>query len=640
MEKKIKILFKYESGPRYDVLALPDESVLEAARKAGVALDSPCGGKGTCGKCRVRVLSGSVSTDTTNRKITSLDFEEGWRLACLSYPESDIEVSIPETARAFQNRIKVETLVDNAAFAKLREKLKSNGLNALDGIKLVKADLEPPSADNPAADRERLLRKLNPMAAAQSIELYALRKLPAVLRESGFSVYCVLRQTGDSPEEFTLIDVFSAKERPPVIAGLAVDIGTTTVSALLVDLSSGDILASGSAGNAQIRYGADVINRIIESTRPGGLERLRQAVTGECLCPLISALCETAGVAEGQIYRAAIAANTTMTHLFLGVSPEYLRLDPYTPAFFEYGPSRCDALGLPLNPGADILIAPSIGSYVGGDITAGVYSSMAFNTQGISLLIDLGTNGELVLGNEEFLVSCACSAGPAFEGGEISHGMRATDGAIEACVIDAATMEPRIKVIGDEGQKPLGLCGSGLIDIAGELFRCGIIDARGKFCKEGKRIHRDEWDRTAYIIAFSEESADGRQISLNEVDIDNLIRAKGAIFSAIRTMLASLDFDVSVIENVYVAGGIGSGINMRQAIRIGMLPNIPVEKYHYIGNTSLHGAYSILVSKEAAGFIGETGKNMTYIELSTHPGYMDEFVAACFLPHTNGGLFD
>jgi uncharacterized 2Fe-2S/4Fe-4S cluster protein (DUF4445 family) len=659
MKENFHIRFKYESDPEieYTVFASPDETLLEAAQKAGVPLDAPCGGRGTCGKCRVKILSGAVSEDGPSAEgvITDQDYKKGWRLACQSYPEAyDIEVSVPETARAYQGRIKADRSFENAAFTKLREKLKTGGQNSSGGIMLVKVDLDSPTAENPAADRERLLRKLGPMVTAQSISLYALRKLPALLRESGFSVYCVLRRPAhdsaslSEPGECTVIDVFSAKEKPPVIAGLAIDIGTTTVSALLVDLSNGDILACGSAGNRQIRYGADVINRIIESAKPGGMERMNRTIVNECLCPLIKAMCKKAAVAEGHIYRAAIAANTTMTHLFLGVSPEYIRLDPYTPAFFECGPLRS---GLPLHPEADMLIAPSIGSYVGGDITAGVFSSMAFNTRDISLLIDLGTNGELVLGNGEFLMSCACSAGPAFEGGDISCGMRATDGAIEACVIDDKTMEPRIKVIGGEGQKPegqkpqgalrpLGLCGSGLIDIAGELFRCGIINAKGKFTKDGKRIRRDEWGGASYIIAFSDETADGKEISLNETDIDNFIRAKGAVFSAIRTMLAALELDASVIENVYIAGGIGGGINIQQAIRIGMLPNIRQEKYHYIGNSSLHGAYAMLVSQTAAGIIQKTAGKMTYIELSTHPGYMDEFTAACFLPHTNGGLFD
>jgi len=645
MEEKHRIVFicepETESGAAslYSLLSPPDESLLDAANKAGVALDAPCGGKGTCGKCRVKIKSGSVLTkdSAAGGNVTAQEFEKGWRLACVSYPRSDtIEVSVPETAGAFQSRIKVDDTIESAAFAGLREKLKT-GQDFLNGIKLVKVDLDPPSADNQTADRERLLQKLGETHRVTEAALLALRKLPAVLRESGFSVYCVLRRTRHDPAEFAVVDVFSAREKPPVIAGLAIDIGTTTVSVLLVCLSSGDILASGSAGNGQIRYGADVINRIIESSKPGGMERLRHALVNKCLCSLISALCKKAAVTEGQIYRAAVAANTTMTHLFLGVSPEYVRLEPYIPAFFECGPLRSE---LPLHPEADLLLTPSIGSYVGGDISAGVYSSMAFNTQGISLLIDLGTNGELVLGNEEFLMSCACSAGPAFEGGDISCGMRATDGAVEACAIDANTMEPRIKVIGGEGQKPLGICGSGLIDLVGELFRCGIIDARGKFAKEGKRVRRDEWGGGAYIAAFSHESADGKEVSLNETDIDNFIRAKGAIFSGLRAMLAALDFDVTVIENVYVAGGIGGGINIQQAVRIGMLPKLPPEKYRYIGNSSLYGAYAMLVSPEAAETIRKIGRAMTYIELSAHPGYMDEFVAACFLPHTDGGLFD
>jgi uncharacterized 2Fe-2S/4Fe-4S cluster protein (DUF4445 family) len=428
MEENHHVVFKCEPGPEseamyaYSVFAKPGESLLEAAQRAGVALDAPCGGKGTCGKCKVRIESGSVSTNTSACNITPQEFENGWRLACQSYPEPyDVKVSVPETARAYQSRIKVDGQFENAAFAKLREKLTSTGQDLSGGIKLVKVGLVPPAADNPMADRERLLQKLSETNRVIDVTLFVLRKLPSVLRESNFSVYCVLRQEPHDSEGFTVIDVFSAKEKPPVVAGLAIDIGTTTVSALLADLSNGNILACGSAGNAQIRYGADVINRIIESAKPGGMARLNQAVT-ECLCRLIASLCKKASVTEGQIYRAAIAANTTMTHLFLGISPEHLRLEPYTPAFFECGPLQSN---LSLHPEADMLIAPSIGSYVGGDITAGVYSSMAFNTQGISLLIDLGTNGELVLGNNEFLMSCACSAGPAFEGGDISCGMRA-----------------------------------------------------------------------------------------------------------------------------------------------------------------------------------------------------------------------
>ena len=286
-----------------------------------------------------------------------------------------------------------------------------------------------------------------------------------------------------------------------------------------------------------------------------------------------------------------------------------------------------------------MVIAPNIGSYVGGDITAGTLASAIWDKDEMSLFIDLGTNGELVFGNRDFLMSCACSAGPAFEGGDISCGMRATDGAIEACTIDKDTMEPSLIIVGDAGQRPVGICGSGIIDIISELFRTGIINARGLFAREGKRVLRDQHGMGRYVLAFADETETGREVSINEVDIDNFIRAKGAIFSGIDTLLQSVDMTPDCIDRVVVAGGIGSGINMKNAVNIGMLPDVELEKYHYIGNSSLTGAYAMVMSEEATRKCHEVGANMTYLELSTYPGYMDSFVAACFLPHTDSSLF-
>ena len=263
---------------------------------------------------------------------------------------------------------------------------------------------------------------------------------------------------------------------------------------------------------------------------------------------------------------------------------------------------------------------------------------MLWNQDELGLFIDLGTNGELVFGNRDFLMSCACSAGPAFEGGGISCGMRATDGAIEACTIDKDSMEPTYHVVGDT-EHPVGICGSGIIDLVAELFRCGIISAKGKFVREGRRIRYDEHGMGTYVLAFKEETGSVRDVSINEVDIENFIRTKGAIFSAIMTMLTSLDMDPSVLERVYVAGGIGSGINMKNAVTIGMFPDISLEHFHYIGNTSLTGAYAMLLSQEARDKVDELSRSMTYMELSNEPGYMDNFVAACFLPHTDASLF-
>ncbi|MDR2795738.1 MAG: ASKHA domain-containing protein [Spirochaetaceae bacterium] len=638
------INFKVEGGDPVSVTGLSNETALDIAKRAGVVIDAPCGGNGTCGKCRIKLVSGEVSGGKTPH-ITDVDTAEGWRLACGIKPASDIELFLPASAQAFQSRIRVTDFSgarEAAAFGSFRAALKELGFDGDHGLEKVNVELTAPSLEDALADRERVEAELAGKTGASRVKfsLNALRRLPLSLRSGAadsFGVTCVTRREGDDGG-ITVLDVLPASKDCPLY-GLAIDIGTTTISMLLVNLETGDPVTAASGGNAQIRYGADVINRIIESTKPGGLERLRNAVINECLAPLIRRLCLGAGIGTEQIYRAAIAGNTTMTHLVMGVPGEFIRLEPYIPAFFKTDALGAGSLGLPLNPEAQVLLAPSVGSYVGGDITAGVFSSMIYDKDTMSLFIDLGTNGELVFGGKEFLMSCACSAGPAFEGGEISCGMRATNGAVEACSIDKDTMEPKLSVIGEAGEKPAGLCGSGLIDIIGELFQCGIINAKGKFNVAGKRIVKDEYGGQAYIVAFAADSASGKDIVLSEVDIDNFIRAKGAIFSAIRTMLAIVDMPQEAIDDVYVAGGIGSGIDIKHAILIGMFPNLPLEKFHYIGNTSLSGAYGMLVSERAAGQVAACAGAMTYLELSSHPSYMDEFVAACFLPHTDASLF-
>jgi uncharacterized 2Fe-2S/4Fe-4S cluster protein (DUF4445 family) len=633
-----RIIFRVEGGGDAPVVAFRGESLLEAARRAGIPIDAPCSGNGTCGKCRVKLLEGETESEP-NRHVSGAEYAAGGRLACAARVLSDAVVLVPPGALAYQSRIKIsDGEREWAVFAALREELAASGYTGDSGLELLRFRLKVPDAGDAAADRERLLRKLGEETGEiPRIGLYALRKLPGVLRAGDFSLTCLVRRDAEGP---LLLDLFPGGEgADPPVAGLAVDIGTTTVSILLADLMTGAILAAGSAGNGQIRYGADVINRIIESVRPGGLDRLRRAILDECVLPLIRRLREEAGISGESIYRAAVAGNTTMAHLFLGVSPEHLRLEPYVPAFFEGGPFRAGDAGLDLHPEAELLLAPAIGSYVGGDITAGTFASGIFKKAAPSLLVDLGTNGELVFGNADFLLSCACSAGPAFEGGDISCGMRAADGAVEACRIDGETMEPELRIIGAAGQKPAGVCGSGIIDLIGELFRCGIINARGKFIREGRRVRRDPWGAGGYVTAFAGETESGGDLILHETDIDNFIRAKGAIFSAIRTMTAAVDMAMDDIAEVFVAGGIGSGINVEHAIRIGMFPRLPPERYRYIGNSSLAGAYAMLVSRGAGGKLAEVSRGITYLELSSHPGYMDEFVAACFLPHTDGRLF-
>ncbi len=619
------ITFLLPNGSTRSAQAESGELLLDVARRAGVDIDAPCNGNAICGKCRVLITAGRVEA-APHRHLSQVDWEAGYRLACASTVCADVTVEIPDSAAAFRSGIRTADLSDPRTRTQFDRALAS--LEGCDsGLQIVPVTLTEPSLEDPRPDVERLCDALAEAGFADAILTgHALRQLAGVLRASGFAVDCIV--TSDC-HVLALQPQSTAR-----LLGVAIDIGTTTVAAALADLTTGELLACASAGNAQIRYGADVINRIIASTRPGGAERLRRAVVDDTLNPLLAQMCRQLGIESTQIYRAVLAGNTTMNHLLMGVDADPIRLEPYVPTFFHTPVLRASELQLQLHPDAACRIAPNVGSYVGGDITAGLLATPVWQNEVCSLFIDLGTNGELVFGNSEFLLTCACSAGPAFEGGEISCGMRATNGAIDAVTIDTATLAPSWTVIG--GGEPTGLCGSGLIDLIAELFRTGILDSRGRF-REDSRVVRDEHGLGRYVLRNA--TADTTELSLSEVDIDSFIRAKGAIFSAIRTMLTASGFTPEDIDAVYVAGGIGSGINMDSAVRIGMLPDIPRDHFRYVGNTSLTGAYAMLLSEQAAAQVEALGHNMTYLELSAEPGYMDEFVASCFLPHTDVSLF-
>ncbi len=633
-----KITFQIEGAASVVVDAQNGDNLLELARRANVAIDAPCSGNGSCGKCRVKLVEGIVDT-MPSRHISDEEFDAGWRLSCNCKINGDCTVFVPDIASAYQSRMKTADLSspkEVAIFEECQANLKESGISFCNQFRSLVLELAEPTLDDTMPDIERLIWAVEEQLGVEQVEVPfpVMVKLASTLRDNGFKI-CVKGQLVGNA--FRCMEI--TKPDDTILAGCAIDIGTTTVTMVLVDLESGKILAKGSSGNGQIRYGADVINRIIQQGKDGGKKKLQDAIVKETLNPIIANLCKSAGINARSILRLCVAANTTMNHLFVGVDAAPVRMEPYIPSFFGWEGLLAGDLKLPANPLAPVLIAPNIGSYVGGDITAGTLAAGLWDKDEMSLFIDLGTNGELVFGNRDFLMSCACSAGPAFEGGDISCGMRATDGAVEAAIIDKDTMTPTLSIIGEEGQKVVGICGSGIIDMISELFRCGIINAKGLFVREGERVKRDAHGMGRYVLAFAEESETGREISLNEVDIDNFIRAKGAIFSAIDTLLQSVDMTVDMIDKVYVAGGIGSGINMKNAVNIGMFPDVDLDKFHYIGNSSLTGAYAMVLGDEANAKCAEVGANMTYLELSTYPGYMDSFVAACFLPHTDRSLF-
>ncbi len=634
-----QVTFQFEDRSPVIVTAAPDSNLLQVAREANVAIDAPCSGNGSCGKCKVKLLEGELLSPQTGH-IAPEEYADGWRLSCGSKILSDVTVLVPDIASAYQSRMKTADLSSGeevAVFEKIQSDIKNAGVVFDNDFIDLQVTMEEPTLDDTMPDNERLIWAIQAVFEVERVELpyFVMKKLAKVLRESNFAVRVIGEHLGDLLKVY---DVRPASDETPMV-GMAVDIGTTTVAAVLVDLKSGKLLAKASTGNGQIRYGADVINRIVEQGKDNGVKRLQDAIVKDTLRPLTAALCAEAKIKTHEILRLCVAANTTMNHLLLGVDAEPVRMEPYIPSFFYVHDLKAKDLGLNVNPSAELRIAPNIGSYVGGDITAGTLATLLWDKDEFSLFVDLGTNGEIVFGNRHFMMSCACSAGPAFEGGDISCGMRATDGAIEAVKLDADTMEPTYTIVGEANQQPVGLCGSGIIDMIAELFRCGIINAKGLFVREGSRVARDQHGTGRYILATAEESATGREISLTEVDIDSFVRAKGAIYSAIDTLLSSMDMDASVLEHIYVAGGIGSGINMKNAIYIGMFPAVELEKYEYVGNSSLAGAYAMVLSDAANEKVEELGQNMTYVELSTHPGYMDSFVAACFLPHTDSWRF-
>jgi uncharacterized 2Fe-2S/4Fe-4S cluster protein (DUF4445 family) len=385
--------------------------------------------------------------------------------------------------------------------------------------------------------------------------------------------------------------------------------------------------------NSQMRYGDDVITRIVHATEGGGLADLRNAAVSD-INDLLQPVCERHGVDRDDIDSVVISGNTTMEQLFWGLDPASIREEPYVPTLNFFPRWRAGTAGIKVNRRAPVYTLPCVGSYVGGDIVAGIVASRMHTMPEISLFMDIGTNGEIAIGNNEWLITAACSMGPCFEGSGIRHGMRATEGAIESVRIDAVSFEPLLGVIGNGS--PAGICGSGMIDAISELFFSGVIDQKGKFVKDLKTDRIKVGDEGPEFVFHRGKLKD---IVLSEVDIENVVRAKAALYAGVSLLLREVGLTLDVVEKVYIAGGFGNYLDVRKAIMIGMLPDMPVEKFSFIGNTSITGAYLCLLSGKMRGEAEEIAKKMTYMELSVSRGFMDEYMSAMFLPHTDMDLF-
>jgi uncharacterized 2Fe-2S/4Fe-4S cluster protein (DUF4445 family) len=603
-------------------------TLFRAAKAAGVYVLSSCGGKGNCGKCKVVVKIGAVEPGKSRSFLTAEEAERGYTLACLSRVQGDVTVEIPPESR-MQAKHKIATGARTEELLKLMD---SAGGCLEARISRVYLELVPPTLDDNIADYERVRRALDQKgfpAANLHMNHLVLRKLAHVLREGNWKVTLSMTSVGEVTE---VLDVFPG-DATKTRYGAAVDIGTTTIVVYLVDMTSGRIIGTASSYNPQVKCGDDVITRIVYATEKNGLQELQDLAVGS-INAMLAELAEKDGVSTGMIDYIVVAGNTTMTHLFYGINPQHIREEPYIPTATFFPLIRGKNVGFRIDPQAILYAVPNVASYVGGDITAGVLVSQIHKQEKVSLFIDVGTNGEIVLGNREWLVTAACSAGPAFEGSGIKFGMRAMEGAIEEVEIDPKTYEVNYRVIGDV--KPIGICGSGMIDALAEMYLAGVIDQKGKIREEtgSKRIRKGE-SGLEYVLAWRVESAINKEIVITEVDLDNLIRAKAAIYAGFSTLLSQMGVTFADVENIYIAGGFGRYIDVERAVTIGMLPDLPVEKFQFLGNTSIIGAYFALLCDRLRHEAEDIARKMTYIELSVSRNFMDEYLSALFLPHTN-----
>jgi len=641
----------------------PGTSLRQAAAMAGIGLKSVCGGEGTCGMCLVKVVEGlPEAARRLGGNVAPKRRREGYVPACRTVVEGDLTVEVPDFSRLVQHRVLVEKLRSGEVLAEQETDLVGRfGLDPL--LRRVTLQLDPPTLTENASDWARLGAALRREAGLPGLtigaDLDVLARLPGALRQGGWEVTLWLRgwadalaaaQAGGRPGNGSSKAAFSdvpAKVQVVDVApghpnggnlGLAIDIGTTSVVTDLVDLDRGTTLAARGTFNHQARYGDDVITRIIHATEtPNGLVELNQAVI-ETINELVDGLCLATGFSAADIRSVVASGNTTMEHLFLGLPPGQIRLEPYIPAAVEFPIVRAGDLGLRVNPAAPVRCVPSVASYVGGDITAGVLVTGVAERDEVSLFIDIGTNGEMVLGNREWMVACACSAGPCFEGGGITHGMRAVPGAIERLDI-GPDYEVTVETVG--GLDPKGICGSGLVDALAKLRETGVIDRAGKFHPVPSDRLREGPDGPEFVL-YRQAGAGAvalGEIVITEADVKNLIRAKGAVYAGIRSLLAAVDLDLAAVARIYIAGGFGNYLNVRDAVRIGMLPDVDPSRYRFVGNTSVKGARAALVSRAAFEGTRELAQKMTYLELSAGRGFMEEFVSALFLPHTDLGQF-
>lgn len=615
------------------ILVPTGTTIAEAAQQAGVEVLQPCGGQGRCGRCAVKVESGKVRRRSTLR-LSANDVAQGYALACQTVVEGEVKVTVPPQEQVKRRLTTDHQVVDVVVPETYRPEKEQP-------LRRIPLTLSPPTMEDQTDDWSRLETALRQQLEVGSLtaDLDVIRSLGEVLRESDWKVTALLhtpRWAGSPQVRLVKLLPGHPQDGEPLWAA-AVDIGTTTVTVWLVDVLSGEVKATAAEYNGQIARGDDVISRIIFASQEDGREKMQQLVQ-DTIDELLDRVCERTAAEKEHIFKVSLAGNSTMMHLFLGIPAASIRLSPFVTAINHVPLLQAKDIGLPVCSSAVVDCLPGVASYVGADITAGVLSSGMDDTEQVTLFLDVGTNGETVLGSSEWLVTCACSAGPAFEGSGVLHGMRATLGAIDDVWINGTTLEPTYHVIG--GKKPRGLCGSALISLLAEMFMTGVVNKSGGIdvTLETERTRQGEHGGE-YVIAWGEETERGKDIVITDVDIDNLIRTKAAIFAGFTVLTDSVGVPLEMGEQVLVGGSFGQYINVEKAIQIGLLPDMDWGKFQFLGNTSIKGAYLALLSTDNRERVAEIARRMTYVELSADNRFYDAFTSAMFLPHTDLALF-
>ncbi len=623
-------------------------SLLQAAVDAGVHIDAECGGTGSCGRCRVRVREGETECGDVSG-LSPEELDQGWNLACQCKAQSDVVVEVAEASRP-------EGTIPGQAEKRPETKLsvlkdldlESRGLRFEPPVNKLSVHLAPPSLRDNTSDLSRLVRALRNehLISEVCVDFRVLPALGQTLRNGGWVATATVADTRmealtegccePGKQAVRLLRLESGDTSDRAVA-LVLDIGTTTVWGQLIDINRHDVLATASDYNAQMSFGEDVITRIVHSGKQGGLEQLQSAVVRTANAVLDRLLAE-ARITRDKVMQVMAAGNTTMTHLFLGIPPGSIREAPCVPAISLVPPLPAAHIGLNLPSHVHTYCLPSVASYVGGDIVSGVLGAGFYCEPETTLYVDLGTNGEIVLGNSEWLASASCSAGPAFEGGGVRCGVRAMTGAIVQFRVDPSSYRHMVVTM---GQRPaVGISGAGLIGMIAELYTKGILEPHGKFRTNlsTDRI-RVRAGQKEYVVVDAANSGTGADVVLTEADIENVMRAKAATYAGIMTLLDSVNLTVHDLSRVIISGGLGNFLELERCIQIGLLPDLPRERFRYIGNGSLLGARLVAVSTDMLEDAKQLAQKITNIELVENQLFRDNYASAMSFPHTNGKVF-